>query len=68
MTKSELDSIVEAIQLVADSMRRDGDAWQTPDGRGRVGCVTEALIYVGENAGKIAKALHDVADAIRSRS
>jgi hypothetical protein len=65
--------INEALEACSDGIYRiaraitplDAAAMETPNG-GRVASLTEAVIYAAENIGRMADALADVADAIRS--
>ena len=61
-----LDACSDGIYRVAKAITPpDAAAMETPNG-GRVASLTEAVIYAAENIGRIADALSDIADAIRS--
>lgn len=61
-----LESCSDAIYRVARSITPlDASAMETPNG-GRVASLTEAVIYASENIGRMADALSDIAEAIRS--
>ena len=61
-----LESFSDGIYRIAKAITPlDAAAMETPNG-GRVASLTEAVIYAAENIGRIADALSDIADAIRS--
>ena len=60
-----LESCSEGIYRIANAITPTGAAaMETPNG-GRVGSLTEAVIYAAENIGRMADALSDIAEAIR---
>ena len=74
MNQDDIDAIICSVESIAD---RIGDLAssvtdtgavpaKTQDG-GRVGCLTEAIIYLANNAGRIADAIIEVAEAIREK-
>ncbi len=74
MNQDDIDAIICSVESIADrfvdlaSSVTDTDAVpaKTQDG-GRVGCLTEAIIYLANNAGRIADAIIEVAEAIREK-
>ena len=57
---------IDALYTLANSITPSGvGAMDTPNG-GRVGSLTEAVVYAAENLEHIAEALSDIADAIRA--
>jgi len=74
MNQDDIDAIICSVESIADrigdlaSSVTDTDAVpaKTQDG-GRAGCLTEAIIYLANNAGRIADAIIEVAEAIREK-
>ncbi len=72
MMSQDIDGIISGVADVAEQIGAvafaitdvDALAVTTPDG-GRVGCLTEAIIYLAKNAGAIADAINEVSEAIR---
>lgn len=70
--KGEVSNIVDTTNKIAEALdgigRSLGDPdvlpFETPDG-GSVRSITEGLIYLANNAGRIADGLNNIADAIR---
>lgn len=70
----DLSEAAEAIDHVARSLVRaahaitptDAHRMRTPDG-GRVGSLTEAVVFAADNLGRIADAIGALADAVRER-
>jgi hypothetical protein len=67
-------NVVDVIDRAARNLSRiahaitptDAAAMKTPDG-GRVGSLTEAVIYAANSLTKIAEAIEDLASAVRDR-
>ena len=67
-------NVVDVIDRAARNLSRiahaitptDAQAMQTPDGH-RVGSLTEAVIYAADSLTKIAKAIGDLASAVREQ-
>ena len=59
-------AINRSIEAHRDAICRPGIPWGTPDG-GKVGDLTEAVIYVGQSIGSMAAALERIAEAIEMK-
>lgn len=74
MNQDDIDAIICSVESIADRIGdlassvtgTDAVPAKTQDG-GRVGCLTEAIIYLANNAGRIADAIIEVAEAIREK-
>jgi len=62
-----IDRAARNLNLIAHAITpTDAVAMRTPDG-GRVGSLTEAVIYAADSLTKIAEAIGDLASAVRER-
>ncbi len=64
---SSFAEIAKRIELVAHAITVTDAIPATVEGGLQVGCLTEAVMYLANNAGRIAEAIHDVAEAIREQ-
>lgn len=72
MNQDDIDAMICSVTSIADQIGvlafsvTDTDAVpaKTQEG-GRVGCLTEAIIYLANNTGRIADAISEIAEAIR---
>ena len=58
------DKIANALVGLRDAVCEPAAPFNTPDG-GRVGNVTEAMIFIGQEIGNVASSIRDLAEAIR---
>lgn len=61
-----VEELTRAVSEIAQAICRPGVAWNSPDG-GKVGDLTEATIFVGQQIGRLASAMQDIADVMRDR-
>lgn len=62
-----ISDAIDALYTLANSITPSGVCAMETQNGGRVGSLTEAVVYAAENLEHIAEALSDIADAIRSK-